>query len=89
MIKSPGCCLQKLPVVLALDREELWERMVRPITASLISLTSAHPNLVVMVPKDENEFQHMIKTAAECPAPVAFRYPREEGLALEEKRLCG
>jgi 1-deoxy-D-xylulose-5-phosphate synthase len=33
-----------------------------------------------MVPKDENEFRHMIKTAAECPMPVAFRYPRGKGV---------
>jgi 1-deoxy-D-xylulose-5-phosphate synthase len=32
-----------------------------------------------MVPKDENEFQHMIKTAMECSGPVAFRYPRGRG----------
>jgi 1-deoxy-D-xylulose-5-phosphate synthase len=37
------------------------------------------PNLMVMVPKDENEFQHMIKTAVEWPGPVAFRYPRGKG----------
>jgi 1-deoxy-D-xylulose-5-phosphate synthase len=35
-----------------------------------------------MVPKDENEFQHMIKTAIECPAPVAFRYPRGKGVGI-------
>jgi 1-deoxy-D-xylulose-5-phosphate synthase len=35
-----------------------------------------------MVPKDENEFQHMIKTAIECPGPVAFRYPRGKGVGI-------
>jgi len=35
--------------------------------------------MIVMVPKDENEFQHMIKAATEWPMPVAFRYPRGRG----------
>jgi len=33
-----------------------------------------------MVPKDENEFRNMIKTAVECPMPIAFRYPRGKGV---------
>jgi 1-deoxy-D-xylulose-5-phosphate synthase len=33
----------------------------------------------MMVPKDEEEFGHMIKTAVEWPGPVAFRYPRGKG----------
>jgi len=37
------------------------------------------PNLVVMAPKDENEFGHMIKTAIEWSGPVAIRYPRGKG----------
>ena len=43
------------------------------------------PNLIVMVPKDENEFQHMIKTAEECPMPVAFRYPRGKGVGVRRE----
>jgi 1-deoxy-D-xylulose-5-phosphate synthase len=42
------------------------------------------PNLIVMVPKDEEEFRHMIKTAVDCPAPVAFRYPRSRGIGLKK-----
>src|SRR4030043_928835 len=38
-----------------------------------------------MVPKDEIEFQHMIKTAIECPMPVAFRYPRGRGAGLKRE----
>jgi 1-deoxy-D-xylulose-5-phosphate synthase len=38
-----------------------------------------------MVPKDENEFQHMIKTAAECPVPVAFRFPRGRGTGVKRE----
>jgi 1-deoxy-D-xylulose-5-phosphate synthase len=43
------------------------------------------PNIIVMVPKDENEFQHMIKTATECPMPVAFRYPRGKGMGVRRE----
>jgi len=38
---------------------------------------------VIMVPKDEDEFQHMMKTAIECPMPVAFRYPRGRGMGVK------
>jgi len=38
-----------------------------------------------MVPKDENEFQHMIKTATECPTPVAFRYQRGKGVGVKKE----
>ena len=35
------------------------------------------PNMVVMAPKDENEFRMMIKTAIEYNSgPIAVRYPR-------------
>ena len=40
------------------------------------------PNMVVMAPKDENELQHMIKTAVEHAGPTAVRYPRGTGLGV-------
>ena len=40
-----------------------------------------------MVPKDEDEFQHMMKTAIECPMPVAFRYPRGRGVGVRRETL--
>ena len=45
------------------------------------------PNMCVMAPKDENEFQHMIKTAIEHPHPAAIRYPRGSalGVPMEEE----
>jgi len=36
-----------------------------------------------MVPKDEEEFRHMIKTAVDCHQPVALRYPRGKGEGVE------
>lgn len=32
-----------------------------------------------MAPKDENELQHMLKTAVSCGRPVSLRYPRGNG----------
>jgi 1-deoxy-D-xylulose-5-phosphate synthase len=41
------------------------------------------PNLVIMMPKDENEGQHMVKTAIEYnDGPIALRYPRGNGLGV-------
>jgi 1-deoxy-D-xylulose-5-phosphate synthase len=38
--------------------------------------------MVVMAPKDENELQHMLKTAVEHPGPIALRYPRGSGVGV-------
>lgn len=41
------------------------------------------PNMVIMMPKDENEGQHMVKTAIEYnDGPIAMRYPRGNGLGI-------
>jgi 1-deoxy-D-xylulose-5-phosphate synthase len=47
------------------------------------------PNLVFMMPKDENEGQHMVYTAIQYDdGPIALRYPRGNGLGVEmEKEL--
>ncbi|WP_106768078.1 1-deoxy-D-xylulose-5-phosphate synthase [Paenibacillus faecalis] len=38
------------------------------------------PNIVLMMPKDENELRHMMKTALEYnDGPIAYRYPRING----------
>lgn len=41
------------------------------------------PNLVIMMPKDENEGQHMVKTAIEYDeGPIAMRFPRGNGYGV-------
>ena len=41
------------------------------------------PNMVVMAPKDEDELQHMVKTAVEYEkGPIALRYPRGTGVGV-------
>jgi 1-deoxy-D-xylulose-5-phosphate synthase len=41
------------------------------------------PNIVVMMPKDENELRHMMYTANEYnEGPIAYRYPRIQGTGV-------
>ncbi len=70
-------CLQKLPVVFALDRGG-FVGDDGPTHHGLFDLSYLRsiPNMTVLAPKDENEFQHMLKTAVEWGAPIAIRYPR-------------
>ncbi len=76
-------CLQNLPVVFALDRGGIVGED-GPTHHGLFDFSYLRhiPNLIVMVPKDEEEFRHMIKTAVDCSSPVAFRYPRARGMGL-------
>jgi len=83
-------CLQKLPVVFALDRggfvgEDGATHQGLFDYAYLRSI----PDIVVMAPKDENELQHMLKTAVDCGRPVSLRYPRGKGVGvrLDEKLI--
>jgi 1-deoxy-D-xylulose-5-phosphate synthase len=72
--------LQNLPVVFALDRGGIVGED-GPTHQGLFDFSYLRhiPNIIIMVPKDEAELQHMMKTAMECPSPVAFRYPRGKG----------
>jgi 1-deoxy-D-xylulose-5-phosphate synthase len=76
-------CLQKLPVVLALDRGG-FVGSDGPTHHGLFdySYLRSMPNIIVMAPKDENELQHMLKTAVECGGPVSIRYPRGRGIGV-------
>jgi 1-deoxy-D-xylulose-5-phosphate synthase len=79
-------CLQNLPVTFALDRGGIVGED-GPTHHGLFDFSYLRhiPNLIVMVPKDENELRHMIKTAMECPLPIAFRYPRGKGVGVERE----
>ncbi|MBN2398262.1 MAG: 1-deoxy-D-xylulose-5-phosphate synthase [Deltaproteobacteria bacterium] len=76
-------CLQKLPVVFALDRGGLVGDD-GPTHHGLFDYAylRSMPNIVVMAPKDENELQHMLKTAVECGSPASIRYPRGGGVGV-------
>ena len=76
-------CLQNLPVTFALDRAGLVGDD-GPTHHGVFDYSYLRhlPNLVVMAPKDENEFQHMLKTAIEYPGPASVRYPRGCGVGV-------
>ena len=73
-------CLQNLHVVFALDRAGLVGAD-GPTHHGVFdfSYLRAMPNMVIMAPKDENELQHMLKSAIDHPGPISLRYPRGEG----------
>jgi 1-deoxy-D-xylulose-5-phosphate synthase len=81
-------CLQNLHVVFALDRGGLVGAD-GPTHHGVFDFAYMRsiPNLVIMAPKDENELQHMLKTAVEHKGPVSLRYPRGEGwgIPMDEK----
>jgi 1-deoxy-D-xylulose-5-phosphate synthase len=76
-------CLQNLDVTFALDRAGLVgaDGATHQGLYDLAYLR-ALPNLIVMAPKDENELQHMLRTAVEYPGPAALRYPRGNGFGV-------
>ena len=77
-------CLQNLPVVFTLDRAGLVgaDGPTHHGVFDFAYLRSM-PNMVVMAPKDEDELQHMVKTAVEYEkGPIAFRYPRGTGVGV-------
>ncbi len=52
-----------------------------------LSYLRSMPNMVLMAPKDENELQHMLKTAVDHDGPAAVRYPRGNviGVKLDDE----
>src|SRR5262249_6804463 len=72
--------LQKLPVVFCLDRAGLVGED-GPTHHGVFDFAYARmiPNFVVMAPSDENELQHMLKTALSLNQPSVIRYPRGSG----------
>lgn len=76
-------CLQKLPVVLTIDRAGLVGED-GPTHHGIFDFSYLRhiPNLTIMAPKDENELRHMLFTAFQIDGPVALRYPRGHGLGV-------
>ena len=81
-------CLQKLPVVFAMDRAGLVGDD-GPTHHGIfdISYLRCLPHITLMAPRDEAQLVHMLHTALEHEeGPVGLRYPRGEGegVALPE-----
>jgi 1-deoxy-D-xylulose-5-phosphate synthase len=84
-------CLQNLPVVFCMDRGGL-SGDDGPTHHGLfdISYLRSVPNLIHMVPKDEDELADMMYTAMLHPGPSAIRYPRGTGpgVAVKERPVA-
>ena len=77
-------CLQRLPVVFALDRAGFAGDDGRTHHGIFdLSYLRCLPNMTIMAPKDENELRHMLKTAIDYTGgPIAVRYPRGAGVGV-------
>ncbi len=77
-------CLQNLPVTFAIDRGGVVGDD-GPTHHGVFDLSFLRfiPNLILMAPKDEREFQDMLYTAVMYPGPTAIRYPRGKGIGTE------
>ncbi|CAM3793075.1 1-deoxy-D-xylulose-5-phosphate synthase [Alicyclobacillus pomorum] len=77
-------CIQKLPVLIAVDRAGLVGPDGETHQGAYdVSYLRAIPNIVVMMPKDENELRHMLYTGLHVDGPVAVRYPRADGVGVD------
>ncbi len=77
--------IQNLPVRFPIDRAG-FVGADGPTHAGVydIGFLTALPNMVVMAASDEAELVHMVATArAYDDGPIAFRYPRGEGVGVE------
>lgn len=80
-------CMQKLPVVFALDRAGIVGEDGETHHGLFdLSYLRMIPNISIMAPKDEDELQHMLYTALCHIGPVAVRYPRGIGQGVKMKQ---
>ncbi|WP_208350650.1 1-deoxy-D-xylulose-5-phosphate synthase [Pseudaestuariivita rosea] len=77
--------LQRLPVRFAIDRAGLVGADGATHAGAFdVAYLSNLPGFVVMAAADEAELMHMVATAADYDdGPIAFRYPRGEGIGAE------
>ena len=74
---------QNLPVTFCIDRGGLVAEDGTTHHGAFDYAFLRHvPNMVVMAPKDENELQHLIKTAVSYDGPASVRYPRGVSLGV-------
>jgi 1-deoxy-D-xylulose-5-phosphate synthase len=76
-------CLQKLPVVFAIDRAGLVGSDGETHQGIFdYSFLTSIPNMTVMAPKNARELRDMLAFALKFPLPISIRYPR--GTAYQE-----
>ncbi len=77
-------CIERLPVIFALDRGGLVGEDGPTHHGQFdLSYLRSLPNMVVMVPYDENDLRRMMLTALNHDGPVAIRYPRGTAVGVE------
>lgn len=78
-------CRQKLNVFIGIDRAGLVGADGETHQGVFdIAFMRHMPNMVLMMPKDENEGQHMVNTAIQYDdGPIAMRFPRGNGLGVK------
>ncbi len=77
-------CLQKLPVIFAVDRAGLsGEDGPTHHGVFDLSYLGMMPNMTIAVPKDRKELKDMLHFALEQRGPVAVRYPKGSGMPTE------
>jgi 1-deoxy-D-xylulose-5-phosphate synthase len=80
--------LQNLPVVFALDRAGLVGEDGGTHHGSFdLSYLNYIPNVIIMAPSNENELQHMLKTALDSNSPCIIRYPKGYGTGIALDRV--
>jgi 1-deoxy-D-xylulose-5-phosphate synthase len=76
--------IQKLPVVLALDRGGVVGNDGETHQGVFdIAYLRTIPNMTLMSPKDEAELRDMLFTALKHDGPIAVRYPRGTGAGVD------
>ncbi|MBO9395463.1 1-deoxy-D-xylulose-5-phosphate synthase [Shimia sp. R9_2] len=77
--------IQRLPVRFAIDRAGLVGADGATHAGSFdVAFMANLPGMVVMAAADEAELKHMVATAAaHDEGPIAFRYPRGEGVGVD------
>ncbi len=76
-------CLQRLPVVFAMDRAGLvGDDGPTHHGVFDIAYLRCLPNMVLMAPRDEAMLVHMLHTALAHDGPSALRYPRGEAVGV-------
>ena len=77
--------IQNLPVRFAMDRAGLVGADGQTHAGAFdVAYLGCLPNMVIMAPSDEAELVNMVATAAAYEdGPIAFRYPRGEGIGVD------
>jgi 1-deoxy-D-xylulose-5-phosphate synthase len=80
-------CLQRLPVVFAVDRAGLVGSDGPTHHGAFdLSFLRIIPGLTIFVPKDEAELQRLLATALQIDGPSVIRYPRSAGVGARLDR---